>query len=95
MLGAVYLGPSKLPPPDGSTLKEYFPVPPEAVKQVEEPWQTVLLPVILQDGAPANGPPTKSSKVDVMDWLALVSSIKVEGQKTEPEPKILRSIYPS
>jgi hypothetical protein len=44
------------------------PVPPEAVKQVDVPWQIVLSPVILQVGNPPNGPPTKSSSEAVIDW---------------------------
>jgi hypothetical protein len=43
------------------------PSPPEAVKEVDAPWQIVLSPVILQEGNPPNGPPTKSSSEAVID----------------------------
>ena len=47
--------------------KVKVPVPPEAVKEVEAPWQIVLSPVILQVGNQPNGPPTKSSSEAVID----------------------------
>ena len=46
-------------------------------------------------GAPANGPPTKSSRVEVISLVDLVSNNHVEGQKMALAPKIPRSTYPS
>jgi hypothetical protein len=42
------------------------PLPPVAVKQVDEPWHIVLLPAILQLGTLPKGPPTKSSNAAVI-----------------------------